>query len=115
ARASRAGGTRLIGQAASGNTPPVRITSLSPNPAQDEVEVRFVSETVLTASSALELVLLDTRGVIVAQAERGGQVEAKGNGEYVARVRVSMLPSGTYTVRLRMGSETATAQIRVLR
>jgi len=107
ARASRAGGTRLIGQAASGNTPSVRITNLSPNPAAMQVEVGFVLE----QSGVVSVGIVDVRGQEVVSLG----AEPRGAGEHTVLMRLGSIPSGTYTVQVRVGAEVVSRVLSVVR
>ena len=107
ARVSQAGGKRLIGAQAPATAP--TIVAIAPNPAREEMEVRYrLGE----ASAAVEMVLVDVRGAEVLHIMR---TEPKEAGEYSLRAALTTLPSGNYTLRITANNRAATATVTVVR
>jgi hypothetical protein len=125
-RPSQAGGKRLIGSVL-GEQGSLRITSIAPNPAREEVVVSVsVTAAALVPTSANgaangqvhgAVELTDARGVVVQRLE---QVVLEGGAgdstEKIVRLRLqSGIPTGVYTVRLTVGGLSATKTIAVQR
>lgn len=99
---SQAGGKRLISSGTS------TALALSPNPANDVLEVRYT----LAKSSMVVLTLLDVRG------QQVGSIltEVQPKGSYILPVRVERFASGTYTLRLSIDAEEiSTQQVQIVR
>jgi hypothetical protein len=107
ARVSEAGGKRLIGGVGA-NAPPT-IVAIAPNPARDEVEVRYV----LPTEGVVTITLLDARGTeVMALLGTGERQQA---GEYSVRRAVAGLASGNYTVRLTVGGSNVSQNLTIVR
>ncbi len=99
---SQAGGKRLISSGTS------TALALSPNPANDVLEVRYT----LAKSSMVVLTLLDVRG------QQVGSIltEVQPKGSHILPVRVERFASGTYTLRLSIDAEEiSTQQVQIVR
>jgi hypothetical protein len=107
ARVSEAGGKRLIGGVGL-NAPPT-IVAIAPNPARDEVEVRYT----LPSDGEVTITLLDARGAEVMALLGAG--ERQQAGEYTVRRAVSALPSGNYSLRLTLGGVMVSQSLTVVR
>jgi hypothetical protein len=70
-------------------------TTVYPNPASDEVNVKFE----LPATSDMEILLLDEMGRLVRVISKGKRLK----GEYTEQVQVAGLSAGLYYVSLRAG------------
>jgi hypothetical protein len=107
ARVSEAGGKRLIGGVGA-NAPPT-IVAIAPNPARDEVEVRYT----LPSEGVVRITLLDARGTeVMALLGTGEQQQA---GEYSVRRAVAGLASGNYTLRLTVGGSNVSQNLTIVR
>jgi hypothetical protein len=106
ARVSAAGGKRLIGSVESVITP--KIVGIAPNPARDEVEVRYT----LPTEGEVRITLLDARGIEVLVLLGGERQQA---GEYAVRRAVAGLASGNYTLRLTVDGRTASRNLTIVR
>ena len=100
---SRAGGVRLI--------TPVRrsglLTALRPNPARETVEVAYS----LVGAGEVEIVLADAAGKALQRIGQGQQSA----GDHTANLKLSGLPSGAYTVMVRIAGETFMQKLLVER
>jgi hypothetical protein len=105
-RVSEAGGKRLIGGVGV-NAPPT-IVAIAPNPARDEVEVRYT----LPTEGEVRLVVLDARGMEVMALVGDERQQA---GEYSIRRAVTGLPSGNYTLRLTLGGRSVSHNLTIVR
>jgi hypothetical protein len=107
ARVSEAGGKRLIGGVGVNATP--TIVAIAPNPARDEVEVRYT----LPSEGEVRITLLDARGTeVMALLGTGERQQA---GEYSVRRAVTGLASGNYTVRLTLDGVAVSQSLTVVR
>jgi hypothetical protein len=97
-----AGGKRLVTTAQ-----PSRIALVVPNPAKDEVRIAYT----LREDGFAELALVDASGkvakILVAEEQTAG--------EHEVRSSVSMLPSGTYTIRLQTSTGAVSTKVNVVR
>jgi hypothetical protein len=83
--------------------------AIAPNPARDEVEVRYV----LPTEGVVTITLLDARGTeVMALLGTGERQQA---GEYSVRRAVAGLASGNYTVRLTVGGSNVSQNLTIVR
>jgi sugar lactone lactonase YvrE len=102
AKACEAGGKRLVTTAQ-----PSRIALVAPNPVKDEVRIAYT----LREDGFAELALVDASGkvakILVAEEQTAGDHEVRSS--------VSMLPSGTYTIRLQTSTGAVSTKVNVVR
>ncbi|MFY7997156.1 MAG: T9SS type A sorting domain-containing protein, partial [Candidatus Kapaibacteriota bacterium] len=101
AMVSRAGGKRLISTSGS------KILAIAPNPAQNLVEIHYtIAESGFAALSVIDAQGREVRRLL-------GSVQS--SGRYVQSFNVEWLPSGIYTVQMRVGEEASIHQIQIVR
>ncbi len=102
-RVSQAGGKRLIGP----STTKLVLTSIAPNPANNAVEIVYS----LGETGFVEIVMVNAKGETVHIFKQ----EVQSGGEHLLQTRVDRLPSGSYTVQIRMNGETESQQVQIVR
>ncbi|MCU0424161.1 MAG: IPT/TIG domain-containing protein [Candidatus Kapabacteria bacterium] len=102
-KVSQAGGKRLIVPLTAG----LKLTALSPNPAKDVLEIAYT----LGETGFVEITLLNVKGETVQVLKQ----EVEQGGEHLLQARVDRLPSGTYTVQVRMNGAVESRQVQVVR
>jgi hypothetical protein len=101
AMVSRAGGKRLISTSGS------KILAIAPNPAQNLVEIHYtIAESGFAALSVIDAQGREVRRLL-------GSVQS--SGRYVQSFNAEWLPSGIYTVQMRVGEEASIHQIQIVR
>ncbi len=102
-KVSQAGGKRLIVP----STAKLAITAIAPNPATNAVEIAYS----LGETGFVEIVLVNAKGETVHIFKQ----EVQSGGEHLLQTRVDRLPSGSYTVQIRMNGETDSRQVQIVR
>jgi sugar lactone lactonase YvrE len=100
---SRAGGSRFIASTAAN----AAITAIAPNPAKDQIEVRYV----LPESDFITLTLVDARGVETLRA----LAEVQKAGAHTTAIKVDWIPSGAYILRLATSKGIIVGRVEIVR
>jgi Leucine-rich repeat (LRR) protein len=102
AEVCEAGGKRLVTSAKA-----TQLAVIAPNPAKDEISIAYT----LREDGVVEIALVDVSGktaqVLVA--------EEQAAGEYTVTKALKNVPSGSYTVQLRMSTGVVTKRVNVVR
>ncbi len=102
-RVSQAGGKRLIVP----STTKLALTGIAPNPVTNAVEIAYL----LGETGFVEIVMINAKGETVHVFKQ----EVQSGGEHRLQTRVDRLPSGSYTVQIRMNGETDSRQVQIVR
>ena len=102
-RVSQAGGKRLIAP----TTTELRILSVAPNPAKELVEIAYS----LAETGFVELTIINMKGETVQNVRQ----EVQSAGEHVVQTSLERLPSGGYTIQVRVNGQTESRQVQVVR
>ena len=100
---SRAGGSRFVGSTAQ----TVSITAIAPNPAKDQIEIRYV----LPETDFITLTLVDARGNEVQRFT----AEVQKAGAQTATFKVDWIPSGAYLLRLTASKAMVVGRVEIVR